>query len=74
MEFTKEVTIYFDVDYLFNECLEEEIFETEDIKELIKNDTVTWDDTEYYLVESWMIDSVVSELKKRLDKELSKMI
>jgi len=72
MEFTKEVTIYFDIDYLFNECLEEKIFETEDIKELVEDYTVTWDDVDYYLIEGWMIDSVVSELKKRLDKELSK--
>lgn len=72
MEFTTEVTIYFDIDFLFNECLEQNIFETEDIYTLVKEHTVTWDDVEYYLVEGWMIDSVVSELKKRLDKELSK--
>lgn len=72
MEFTTNVTIYFDIDFLFYKCLAENIFETEDIYTLVRDYVTEWDDVPYYLTEGWMIDSVVSELKKRLDKELSK--
>lgn len=70
MEFEYTGTIYIDVDAIFERCREWNWIDPFDIREAaivyIEN---LGDDTRYF-VEDWMLDKIVTEIKKRIDKEL----
>lgn len=71
MEFEYSGTIYFDVDAIFEECRELNYIYTEDIYAVVRNAVINRMAVDaQYFVEGWMIDSVVTEVKKRIDKEL----
>ena len=70
MEFEFTGTIYFDVDHIYERCRELNYIDTEDIYEAVRNEIVCMEDGPYYYIEGWMIDEVVTEIKKRIDKEL----
>ena len=70
MEFEYTGTIYIDVDAIFERCRELNWIDANFIRvaTIVYIDNLG-DDT-YYFVESWMIDEIVTEVKKRIDKEL----
>ena len=43
---------------------------TDDIYEAVHYEIAGCDDSTYYNIEGWMIDAIVTEVKKRIDKEL----
>ena len=70
MEFEYTGTIYIDVDAIFERCREWNWIDPFDIREaaIVYIDNLG-DDTRYF-VEDWMLDKIVTEVKKRIDKEL----
>ena len=70
MEFEYTGTIYIDVDAIFERCRELNWIDANFIRvaTIVYIDNLG-DDT-YYFVEGWMIDEIVTEVKKRIDKEL----
>ena len=70
MEFEYTGTIYIDVDKIYERCRELNYIDTEDIYEAVRYEIATCEDNVYYYVEGWMIDEIVTEIKKRIDKEL----
>ena len=70
MEFEYTGTIYIDVDTIFERCREWNWIDADEIRDatIVYIDNLG-DDT-YYFVEDWMIDEIVTEVKKRIDKEL----
>ena len=68
MEFEYTGTIYIDVDDIFEKCIDKKAFATFQIYTVVKEYVSEFDDVDYYYVEGWMIDKVVTEIKKRLDK------
>jgi len=70
MEFEYTGTIHIDVDAIFERCRELNWIDTNFIRvaTIVYIDNLG-DDT-YYFVEDWMIDKIVTEVKKRIDKEL----
>lgn len=71
MEFEYSGTIYFDVDKIWEECRERNLTNVDEIRDAVLDYSAEFDDVDYYLVEGWMIDAVVTEIKKRVDKELN---
>ena len=71
MEFEYTGTIYIDVDDIFEKCREHNSIDTDDIYKEVNDYIISLDDSIYYCVEGWMIDKVVTEIKKRVDKELN---
>ena len=70
MEFEYTGTIYIDVDKIFERCRELNYIYTDDIYEAVHYEIAGCDDSTYYNIEGWMIDAIVTEVKKRIDKEL----
>jgi len=68
MEFEYSGTVYFDVDFIFDKCCELNYIYPEDIYTVVQNYVAELEDTSYFCVEGWMIDEVVTEVKKRIDK------
>lgn len=68
MEFEYTGVIYIDTDYLFERCVDKKAFTPIQIYAVVKDYISEFDDVDYYHVEGWMIDEVVTEIKKRLDK------
>lgn len=71
MEFEYTGTIYIDTDDIFEKCREHNSIDTDDIYKEVNDYIISLDDSIYYCVEGWMIDKVVTEIKKRVDKELN---
>lgn len=71
MEFEYTGTIYIDVDKIFETCRELNYIDAEDIYTATQHHIEELDDSTYYCVEGWMVDKIVTEVKKRIDKELS---
>lgn len=71
MEFEYTGVIYIDVDAIFEKCREHNSIDTDDIEKEVNNYIISLDDSIYYCIEGWMIDEVVTEIKKRVDKELN---
>lgn len=67
MEFEYTGIIYIDVDDIFENFIDRKATPTQ-IYTVVKEYVSTFDDVDYYHVEGWMIDEVVTEIKKRLDK------
>ena len=70
MEFEYSGVLYIDVDAIFERCRELNYIYTDDIYEAVRYEIAECEDTTYYNIEGWMIDEVVTEVKKRIDKEL----
>lgn len=70
MEFEFTGVVYFDVDKIFETCRELNYIDVDDIYEAVRGYMVEMEDGPYYYVEGWMIDEIVTEVKKRIDKEL----
>jgi len=70
MEFEYTGTIYIDVDKIYERCRELNYIDTEDIYEAVRYEIAECEDNIYYNIEGWMIDEIVTEIKKRIDKEL----
>lgn len=70
MEFEFTGTVYFDIDEIFETCRELNYIHPDDIYEAVRGYMVEMEDGPYYYVEGWMIDKVVTEVKKRIDKAL----
>lgn len=71
MEFEYTGIIYIDVDRLFEKCRERNYIDANEIRDAVNDYVFGLDDFDYYHVEGWMIDEVVTEIKKRVDKELN---
>ena len=71
MEFEYTGTIYIDVDTIFEKCCDDNLIDVDDIREAVNNFIAELEDDTYYFVEGWMIDKIVTEIKKRVDKELN---
>lgn len=71
MEFEYTGTVYIDVDEIFERCREENLIDTYEIRQAVRDYREEMDDNDFYAVEGWMIDTVVTEIKKRIDKELN---
>lgn len=70
MNFEFTGIISFDVDEIFEMCCDDNRIDTDEIHEAVEywmNETC---DPTYEFVEDWMIDKVVTEIKKRIDKVL----
>lgn len=70
MEFEYSGTIYFDVDAIFERCCDLNYIDAEDIYTVVQQYISELGDTSYFCVEGWMVDEVVTEVKKRIDKAL----
>lgn len=70
MEFEYTGTIYIDVDAIFERCREENCIDVDDIYHVVIDSIAELEDDTFYYVEGWMIDKIVTEVKKRIDKEL----
>ncbi len=70
MEFEYTGTIYIDVDAIFERCREENCIDADEIRDAVNNFIAELEDDTYYNIEGWMIDEIVTEVKKRIDKEL----
>lgn len=71
MEFEYTGTIYIDTDAIFENCCDDNLIDVDDIYDAV-NDFIVADleyDT-YRHVEGWMIDEIVTSVKKRIDKTL----
>jgi hypothetical protein len=68
MEFEYSGTIYFDTDAIFERCCDLNYIDAEDIYTVVQKYISELGDTTYFCVEGWMIDEVVAEVKKRIDK------
>lgn len=68
MEFEYSGIIYIDVDHLFEECRERNCIDANKIRDTVNDYVLGLDDVDYYHIEGWMIDEVVTEIKKRIDK------
>ena len=71
MEFEYTGTVYIDVDAIFEKCREHNSIDADDIYKEVNDYIISLDDSIYYCIEGWMIDEVVTEIKKRVDKELN---
>lgn len=67
MEFEKTITVYFDIDDMIEEYTDWNSPKG-DLYEFVNDYVAEWEDVDYYSVENWMIEKVVEELKKRLDR------
>lgn len=70
MEFEYTGVIYIDVDAILEVCREDNLIYPDEIREAVLDEISHMDDVDYYHVEGWMIDKIVAEVKKRVDKEL----
>lgn len=68
MEFEYTGIIYIDTDVIFERCINEKAFTPFQIYTVVEDYVSELDDDTYYHVEGWMIDKVVIEIKKRIDK------
>lgn len=68
MEFEYTGVVYIDTDDIFERCINEKAFTSTQIYTVVGDYISTFDDVDYYHVEGWMIDKVVTEIKKRVDK------
>lgn len=71
MEFEYTRVVYIDVDKIFERCCEENRIDADEIREAVLDYREGMDDDDYYAVEGWMIDVVVTKIKERVDKELN---
>lgn len=71
MEFEYTGTIYIDVDKIFEICCEDNLIDADDIRDAVNDYILGLDDGTYYYVEGWMVDEIVTAVKKRIDKELN---
>ena len=72
MEFEFTGTIYIDTDAIFEECVDNNSIDTDSIRETVNYFLYTHaDENTAPYIEGWMIDKVVTEVKKRVDKELN---
>lgn len=71
MEFDYTGTIYIDVDEIFETCCEENLIDVNEIRDAVNDYVLGLDDGTYYYVEGWMVDEIVTAVKKRIDKELN---
>lgn len=70
MEFEYSGTIYIDVDAIFEKCCDEKWFDADEILDAVNDFIAELEDDTYYYIEGWMIDKIVTEVKKRIDKVL----
>lgn len=70
MEFEYTGTIYIDVDAIFERCREWNWIDADEIRDATIVYIDNLDDDTPCFVEGWMIDEIVTEVKKRIDKEL----
>lgn len=70
MEFEYTGTIYIDVDKIFETCRDLNCINADNIYEVVCYEIDQCEDDTYYNIEGWMIDEIVTEIKKRIDKEL----
>ena len=71
MEFEYTGVIYIDTDAIFEKCCEDNLIDADDIREAVNEFIAELDDDTYYYVEGWMVDEIVTYVKKRIDKELN---
>lgn len=70
MEFEYTGTIYIDTDEIFERCCEGNAIDADAIREEVNQYITELEDSIFFCVEGWMIDAVVTEVKKRIDKML----
>lgn len=70
MEFEYTGTIYIDTDAIFERCCDDNAIDVDEIRGEVNNFIAELEDDTYYFVEGWMIDKIVTEIKKRIDKVL----
>ena len=71
MEFEYTGTIYIDVDEIFETCCENNLIDVDEIRNAVNDYILGLDDSTYYCVEGWMVDEIVTAVKKKIDKELN---
>lgn len=71
MEFEYTGTIYIDIDKIFEICCEDNLIDADDIRMAVNEFTTELEDDTYYHIEGWMVDEIVTAVKKRIDKELN---
>ena len=70
MEFEYSGTIYIDTDAIFERCCDNNSIDVDEIRDTVNLYIDNLGDDTYYFVEGWMIDEIVTEVKKRIDKAL----
>ena len=70
MEFEYTGTIYIDTDAIFEKCCDDNLIDADDIRDAVNDFIAELEDDTYYHVEGWMIDTIVTHVKKRIDKVL----
>lgn len=61
MEFEYSGTIYFDIDSMVVDFIEDE---WDDVEDFVNDWVIRFEDYIYYNIESWMIDTVVTKMKE----------
>ena len=70
MEFEYTGTIYIDTDAIFEKCCDDNLIDADDIRKEVNEFIAELEDDTYFYIEGWMIDEVVTNVKKRIDKAL----
>lgn len=70
MEFEYTGTIYIDTDAIFEKCCDDNLIDADDIRDAVNDFIAELEDDTYYHVEGWMVDEIVTHVKKRIDKAL----
>ena len=71
MEFEYTRVVYIDVDEIFERCREENRIDADEIRQAVHDYREEMDYEDFFAVEGWMIDVVVTKIKERIDKELN---
>lgn len=74
MEFEYTGTIYIDTDAIFEFCCENNYIDADEIRYVTNKYIARLEDDTYYHVEGWMVDEIVTAVKKRIDKILDKLV
>ena len=70
MEFEYTGTIYIDTDEIFEICCDDNRIDTDEIYEAVNYWIQECHDPALEFIEGWMVDEVVTTVKKRIDKAL----